>query len=752
MSAFKRYQSKVFWDQMASRDLENDSVGRNDPPRYSFNERVHVKEEEKEEEEEEDSTKSENNTVDDANITAIHVCDKSDENIKQNACRISLICDESITRRRMSGTVVEETDKAEEEEGEIRNRSYSPLSQDFKSQDSGFSDSERSDCSEAFENATPRRKLRRKRMRRRLQSASPWREEGSPPMPTHTSTPKDSRVFARKRLGKSARSPSRERRADENRDDASKVPSSVSLEKESLCDFLYASEPPEDSVQPSITKSRASTDAADAIAAGRDVLNSRNYRQSSSMRAWLTDLATVTENECGNTLQSKNLPRRGIRMISGEVHARDLKMLSSAATAAASKLLVSAEHFEQHYRSIVEKITRLEGGRFEMELLRNIEEAAFSVLSQLGAPPPRRIQQGSLRSILAQLQNMKMYVDSTVDTRLDFYMEKIVRGLEEAPREDSSVARGALAALTALGLSDPRAGSSIARCSGIKALLTCFVTTGRTPNDLVALSLRALASVCSSTTAIEYFAREGGPEILTDFLGAESSSEKEKTEATALVVQITASWTNARGLPYLEPFADSLIPALNQLIESTNCAQTLLLAAAALNQLSKSRICTTIILEEDSVRKLLRSVKKSAGGNVWLMEQVAALIGELARVPEGRSHLAKARASVALVSFLRMRPPGLEDAYQRLEITAAAALTRLCVEPEIARQVVAVGGGDCLSGPCRINEARVDQKDEPEEVQAGTGLFRYTKSLRRACKKAAKQIGIAKAKDHSTLD
>lgn len=58
-----------------------------------------------------------------------------------------------------------------------------------------------------------------------------------------------------------------------------------------------------------------------------------------------------------------------------------------------------------------------------MELLRNIEEAAFSILSQLGAPPPRRVQQGSLRSILAQLQNMKIYVDSTVDTRLDFYIE-----------------------------------------------------------------------------------------------------------------------------------------------------------------------------------------------------------------------------------------------------------------------------------------------------------------------------------------
>lgn len=540
-------------------------------------------------------------------------------------------------------------------------------------------------------------------------------------------------------------------RINEERSDESKVSGSLE-DSECLGDFLYAAEPPEDSVQlsSSSAKSRTlSTDPAEeAIAVGREVLNSSNYRQSSSLRAWLTDLVMETANECGSTLQSKTLPRSRMAGISSGIHARDLKMMSSAATAAASKLLVSAERFEQHYRCIVEKITRLEGGRSEMELLRSIEEAAFSVLSQLGAPPPRRIQQGSLRSILAQLQSMKAYVDGTIDTRLDFYIEKIVRGLEEAPRQDDSVARGALAALTALGLSDPRAGSSIARCSGIRVLLTCLISTGRAfSNDFVALTLRALASVCSSTTAIEYFARDGGPEILTDLLEIESSSEREKVEATALVVQITAPWTDARGLPYLEPFANSLIPSLNRLIESTDCAQTLLLAAAALHHLSKSRLCIEIILEQDSVRKLLRSVKKSVGDNVWLMEQVAALISELARIPEGRSHLANARASVALVSFLRMRPPGLEDAYRRLELTATAALTRLCVEPEIARQVVAIGGGDCLTGPCRVNN-----NIQTEEIQVEEGFLKYTRSLRRACKKAAKQIGIAKAKDHSTLD
>ncbi|KAM0734359.1 Protein inscuteable-like protein [Formica fusca] len=737
MSMFKRYQSKVFWEQMALHDLQNDRS------HHIFKESLR----ENENEEEENSTsKSENDTIDGANITAIRVSNKSDESPKQDVCQISLTHEESIVHHRMA-------EMDEQEERKITgNRSCSPLSQDFRSQDSGFSDSERSDCSEAYENVTPRRKLRRRtRRQRRMQSkgiTSSWLEEGSPSMPKHTSTPKHSRTFAKDRFKQSARSLSRGERIKEERSDASKV--SVSLDDECLGDFLYASEPPEDSVQlSSITKSFSTDSAADAIAAGKEVLNSRNYRQSSSMRAWLTDLAMETENECSSTLQSKNLPRSRMAF-SGGIHARDLKMLSSAA-AAASKLLVNAKRFEQHYHSIVEKITRLEGGKSEMELLRSIEEAAFSILSQLGAPPPRRIQQGSLRSILAQLQSMKTYVDGTIDTRLDFYIEKIVRGLEETPRQDDSVARGALAALSALGSSNLRAESSIARCSGIRALLTCLIDGDRAPsNDLVAITLRVLASICNSATAIEYFARDGGPEILSDLLNIESSSEREKTEATALIVQITAPWTDARGLPCLEPFANSLIPALNRLIESTDCVQTLLLAAAALNHLSKSRLCAEIILQQDSVRKLLRSVKKSVGNNVCLMEQVAALIGELARVPEGRSHLAGARASVALVSFLRMRPPGLEDAYQKLEITAAAALTRLCVEPEIARQVIAVGGGDCMTGSCRIIN-NIPAKEE-EEVQVGAGFLKYTRSLRRACKKAAQQIRIAKAKDHSTLD
>ena len=179
-----------------------------------------------------------------------------------------------------------------------------------------------------------------------------------------------------------------------------------------------------------------------------------------------------------------------------------------------------------------------------------------------------------------------------------------------------------MAALTALGMSGPRAGSSIARCSGVRSLLTSLISASRLSSDLRSASLRALASVCCCPEAIEKFSQEDGPEILVDLLATESRPETEKMEATALVVQITAPWINSLGLPCLEPFANTIVDALAKLAEKTTCGQTLLLAAAALNHLSKSRKCVRAILKKDAIRKLLQCVKKSPGGNIWLMEQV----------------------------------------------------------------------------------------------------------------------------------
>lgn len=97
---------------------------------------------------------------------------------------------------------IKDEDKENENNIVLANRSCSPLSQDLRSLDSGFSDSERSNCSELYENETPRRRRRRKRVKDRRHGMhsrmdAVWLKDENIPNPTYTSTPKDSRVLPR---------------------------------------------------------------------------------------------------------------------------------------------------------------------------------------------------------------------------------------------------------------------------------------------------------------------------------------------------------------------------------------------------------------------------------------------------------------------------------------------------------------------------------------------------------------------------
>ncbi|XP_011501982.1 PREDICTED: uncharacterized protein LOC105365498 isoform X2 [Ceratosolen solmsi marchali] len=653
MSGFKRHRSQVFWGQMEARDR----VERPLP----------IPTEENRDEESEPS--------DPENTTVIHV-EASSEN---PSCEAAL------------------------KEEILAERSFSPASRGQRSQDSGFSDSGRSDSSSNSGPRSPRRRRRRRKAKAEC--------------PTHTSTPKQEPPGLARTQAQEVLVP-RQLDFKGQREPEEELEVELELEEEAIEDFLYTQEePPGEEREPS-----------PELGLGRFV---PELDPCAPVNAWLVDIRLDIDEECTSTLQSKRLPRRR-RRDDDEPESRDLRLLTASATTAAKKIIDVADRFDKRHQQALRSISSSKSGRLERDMLLGFETEAADILVKLGLPPPRRIvPQDNYRNVPIQLTRLKNKVDRELDNRLDYYIEKVVLGLEEAPREDGSAARGALAALTALGLAGPRAGASVARCSGIRALLTSLVSAGRLSSQLRCATLRALASVSCCLEAIERFVAEGGPDILADVLADPGTPQAEKSEAAALLVQITAPWMERAGLPHMEPFARSLVPALTDLAEATNCKQTLLLAAAAINNLSHSRRCIAAIVESDSIKKLLRCVKKSNGGSVWLMEQVAALVGCVARVPQARAHLVESRASVALVCFLRMQPPGLEDEYRRLEATAREALTRLCVDREIAKQVVAVGGSDCLP----ITESRTENST--------------TKSLRAARRLAAEQIDIARVSDYS---
>ena len=72
---------------------------------------------------------------------------------------------------------------------------------------------------------------------------------------------------------------------------------------------------------------------------------------------------------------------------------------------------------------IYRQLSELENVRVERELIQSIEEDAYKFLSELGAPPPRRIHQGSSRSINQQLKTMRIDIERALEPRLDFYIE-----------------------------------------------------------------------------------------------------------------------------------------------------------------------------------------------------------------------------------------------------------------------------------------------------------------------------------------
>ncbi|XP_011298174.1 protein inscuteable homolog [Fopius arisanus] len=736
MSGFKRMQSRVFWGHMEAQDLDRTpllgSSSRVLQTSYcNFGRDTDTEKDSDTSHEEIELSQSVS-----LNITAIRV-----NEVIEEGGEVQL---QTSIERRLSQV----PEDVPESLGDAECcRSASPRCQGHGSLDSGFSDSERSKSPGVGDDGTPRRHRRRRRRSDRPR-ANPrvnalFREHDL----LHTSTPKRELPGARCRQSMIFTSDEERElvspRIEEEKEDCPLPSGQTPQVEECLGDFLYAQEPPEDDIPTSSSTSRGSTPSftgpwytrlSNDRSGSADRTPTDRYQE--SVKTWLNDLAEDYDPECSVALQSKALPKKP-QETREESQSRDLRLMTSTATAAATELIIRADGFSKHINEVIDKVSSLESGRSERKLLRSIEDEAFSLLSELGAPPPRRIHEGSLRSVLSQLESLENVVNSTVNTRLDFYIERVVRGLEDAPRETGSAARGALAALTALGLAGTRAGNSIARCSGVRALLTSLISAGRLSSELRCSTLRALSSVCCCPLAIGHFVKEGGPEILVDLLASKTAPERERMEATALVVQITAPWTDALGLRHLEPFANILVDILTNLAEETRCAQTLLLSAAALNNLGDSQKCVYALVKCETVRKLLRCVKKSVGGSIWLMEQVASLVGKLAKIPDVRGHLARARASVALVCFLRMAPPGIEEAYQRLAVTAAAALTRLCVDPEIAKQVVAVGGADCLP----------NYHSEDEEDQGG--LLKYTRSLRIACRKAAQHIGQAKACDYS---
>lgn len=229
-------------------------------------------------------------------------------------------------------------------------------------------------------------------------------------------------------------------------------------------------------------------------------------------------------------------------------------------------------------------------------------------------------------------------------------------------------------------------------------------------SSLRSLLLRSLTTMCMNASAVRQFEKYSGVELISDTVEEESRPEPERSEAVALLAQVTAPWIednhNVKGLA---EYSHRLVESLTKFAGATKCCQNLLLCAAALANLS-SMDPTSIIymVEAGTIDVFLMAVKvRGPGASLYLLEQVATLIANMSAVESARRHLSQLDTSAALLYCLQACRSG-EDVERRLQQKTMIALSRLCGDPDVAGQIVSMGGVDKLVNMCREKKDRFD--------------------------------------------
>lgn len=132
----------------------------------------------------------------------------------------------------------------------------------------------------------------------------------------------------------------------------------------------------------------------------------------------------------------------------------------------------------------------------------------------------------------------------------------------EEPQTELAL-RAALSALCSLGLEGGQLAELVARCEGVRALLSVILEARSTA--IRVSGLRALATVCAVSDTIAQFQKAGGLDILTDILADTRRPETETREAAAVLAQVTAPWIeNSPPLPELADHLPSLVTSLTR--------------------------------------------------------------------------------------------------------------------------------------------------------------------------------------------
>ncbi|KFM76996.1 Protein inscuteable-like protein, partial [Stegodyphus mimosarum] len=440
---------------------------------------------------------------------------------------------------------------------------------------------------------------------------------------------------------------------------------------------------------------------------------------------WLKEIRLLTESECLNALQAKELNKEdwisnALAVGNAQESAERIWEAGSAVKKHIEEMLESLKMTKlsvtpfslkvaQFCSSVVELLKMTANTKQISQVEARIKTTCAELLETVSKGESGQEWKSKMES---ELEVLQLSVQTMLQQLLLRHLQVIVDCVEKSTNMNSL--KRSVFALILLGRLNPVFCELMAKLGAVRSLLIICVETKW--KDMHPCALRALTVLSCVPASIRNFEESGGVDCVCDVLCDEKSAEGARSEAAGLVAQITAPWTDGSSyvLRSITQNADKLVKSIANLASKTESSEVFLLSSAALANLSFSEEVLKRMKENKVLEILVNACRNSPhAASLFIKDQVATVLANMAAKEEYRDSLSSGGSLVLLLCFLQLRPsvghgaPQLA-ACERIQQKAAIALARLCSNPDTSNIVAEMQGIQRLVKLCKDRKERND--------------------------------------------
>ncbi|KAG0717674.1 Protein inscuteable [Chionoecetes opilio] len=446
-------------------------------------------------------------------------------------------------------------------------------------------------------------------------------------------------------------------------------------------------------------------------------------KMNDSLHQWVKELRILCEAECMNTLQSKSLPgdtapppptaRHAVRAIQRRAHAA-LEWLEVTQVPPLAESLVG--HINTFLRDYTTQWAAADPDLQPQSSLSRQSKVIGQIchrLTEVCNNDHHDLDRDKTGQVVQVVTALGHAFTKLVDLMLSREIREMVRVLEE-PGSRAGV-RLVVSHLTALGVEGGHICRLISGLGGVRGLLdVCLEPRLR---QCRSDALRALATVLARG-------------VLAEVLSQAECTEEERSEAAGVLAQITSPWVeNNHRLPALHAHLPPIVAALTDLAKHTLTPEIFLLASAALANLTfLDDGCVEAMRAAGTPSVLLGPpVTTPTSPSSPRTRCIATVLANVAGSKETAEEVVAGGGVAVLLALLNTssapthRLPEIATT-ERVQQKSAIALSRLCREASVARQVAQQGGAERLVRLC---------KDEGERNNSDAVLVACLAALRK---------------------